>query len=97
MLITDPDLDLPGVGEFLQERYGFTATEARLARRLLAGASLREASQTMGIAYETARGYLEALFRKTDTNSQPQLLRCLTLSLVLPRRESRCAPRNSQA
>jgi len=46
------------------------APPQRRARRSF----LREAAERQGIGYATARGYLKALFRKTDTHRQGQMV-----------------------
>lgn len=58
----------------LKSTYGLTVGESRLALRLLAGASLREAAQGLGITYETARTKLKFIFRKTGTHRQAELV-----------------------
>jgi DNA-binding CsgD family transcriptional regulator/PAS domain-containing protein len=58
----------------LQRRYGLSRSEARLAAQLSCGQELKTAARSVGISYETARGYLKAIFRKTETNSQTELL-----------------------
>jgi DNA-binding CsgD family transcriptional regulator len=59
-----------------------TRAEARLAVRLGTGQSLRAAASRLGITYGTARSRLTQLFRKTNTQSQPQLVRLLLTVLV---------------
>jgi len=58
--------------------YGLTVAEARLASRLALGMSLKEAAAAEGITYETARGRLKVVFRKTDTARQAQLVLLLS-------------------
>lgn len=58
----------------LHDLYGFTPAEARLARALADGSGLREGAARCGITHETARSYLKALFRKTGTHRQAQLV-----------------------
>lgn len=50
---------------------------ARLAAALASGVTLREAAQSLGITYSTARAYLEEIFRKTSTHRQPELVALL--------------------
>jgi DNA-binding CsgD family transcriptional regulator len=62
------------VGGDLMRVFGFTAAEARLADRLLGDASLEAAAESLGVAYSTARNQLRAIYQKTDTHSQGQLI-----------------------
>ncbi|WP_280820432.1 helix-turn-helix transcriptional regulator [Pseudaminobacter soli (ex Li et al. 2025)] len=62
----------------LCEAFGLTGAEARLATRLAAGNSLRNAAVEEGITYETARSRLKTIFRKTDTTRQAELVLLLT-------------------
>lgn len=61
----------------LRRLFGFTATEARLAARLGAGASLTEAAAALKISRNTARQHLKAVFLKTDTHRQLDLVQLL--------------------
>jgi DNA-binding CsgD family transcriptional regulator len=54
--------------------FGLTAAEARLADRLLREESLDAAAGSLGVAYSTVRNQLKAIFQKTDTHSQGQLI-----------------------
>jgi DNA-binding CsgD family transcriptional regulator len=74
LLISDPAASPPAPAAALRRRYGLTAAEARLAEALLAGGRLREAAETVGMSYETARWYLKILFQKTETNRQATLV-----------------------
>jgi DNA-binding HTH domain-containing proteins len=57
--------------------FDLTPAEARLARWLAEGGSLKAASAAFGITEKTARTYLERIFRKTGTSSQVQLVAML--------------------
>lgn len=64
-----------------REAFGVTAAEARLIEALLASdCNLRRAADRCGVTYATARAQLASVFRKTETGSQPQLVRLLTLT-----------------
>jgi DNA-binding CsgD family transcriptional regulator/PAS domain-containing protein len=58
--------------------YGLTPAEARLAAELVGGASLAEAAAKAGIAYQTARTQLKAVFAKTGAHRQAELVALLT-------------------
>lgn len=64
--------------ELLMELFGLTRAEAALAVRLVQGESLNDAAESLGRSRYTARAQLSAVFAKTDTHRQPQLV-----SLVL--------------
>jgi hypothetical protein len=54
----------------IREAFGLTATEAKLATSLGSGEDLRTAAEIHGMAYETARRHLKAIFSKAEVNSQ---------------------------
>jgi DNA-binding CsgD family transcriptional regulator len=61
----------------LRALYGLTPAETRLAQRLAAGDELKAAAAQLGIGYGTARAQLAAIFRKTETKRQGELVRLL--------------------
>ena len=85
VLISDPDAGTLPDDKALHVLYDFTPAEARLARHLSRGTSLRETAKLCGISYETARWRLKILFQKTDTRRQAELVRLL---LSIPHHES---------
>ena len=60
--------------EALSRAFALSRQEARLTLELASGASLRQSAQTLGIKYETARGYLKSIFAKTGCNNQLALV-----------------------
>lgn len=58
----------------LTKMFGFTPAEAQLAERLVLGDSLAEAAKELGRSKSTVRAQLSALFAKTDTHKQHQLI-----------------------
>jgi len=64
--------------ETLRTVFGLTRAEARLARQLASGDSLADAAEVLGIKPETARAHLKAVFAKTDTHRQSELVGLLT-------------------
>lgn len=54
--------------------FGLSAAEARLTEHLATGASLDDAAERLGIARETARSQLKAVFAKTGTGRQAELV-----------------------
>jgi DNA-binding CsgD family transcriptional regulator len=82
LMISDPGQPTGPPAPHLQALFNMTRAEARLAVRLAAGQSLRTAASRLGITYGTARSRLTQLFRKTNTQSQAQLMRLLLTVLV---------------
>lgn len=62
-----------GVEAPLRSAFDLTPAEARLARRLGEGVSLREAADAEGITFETARSRLKSISAKTGTSRQAEL------------------------
>lgn len=62
------------LAELLLGALGLTTAERRLARPLLAGRTLEEASGEAGIKLSTARGYLKAIFAKTGVRRQSEFI-----------------------
>jgi len=66
--------------ESLRDRFQLTPAEAALAVQLAQGASLVDAARTLDIAHNTARAHLRAIFAKTGTHRQGQLVHLLQTS-----------------
>lgn len=64
----------PALAAELTRVFGLTFAEARLADRLLGCESLEAAAESLGVSYSTARNQLKAVYQKTDTHSQGQLI-----------------------
>jgi DNA-binding CsgD family transcriptional regulator len=80
VIVADPDRDVSPSEELLRAIYGLTRAEARLAVRLAAGEELQAAAGALGIGYPTARSQLAAIFRKTNTRRQGELVKILLSS-----------------
>jgi DNA-binding CsgD family transcriptional regulator len=63
------------LGPLLSERFGLTASEARLAGHLASGRDLRAAAEAMGVSRHTARKYLQIAFSKMGVRRQADLVR----------------------
>lgn len=57
--------------------FGLTASEAKLAKILVSGEALDRAAETLSITRETARQRLKAIFAKTETHRQGELVALL--------------------
>jgi len=60
-------------GGMLSQAFGLSPAEARLAALIAAGLSPERAAEELGIARETARNQLKAVFAKTGTHRQSEL------------------------
>jgi DNA-binding CsgD family transcriptional regulator/PAS domain-containing protein len=63
--------------ERLRRLFGLTPAELRLAGRLVVGETLEEISRRTNVTLPTLRSQLAALFRKTGTSRQSELIRRL--------------------
>jgi DNA-binding CsgD family transcriptional regulator len=57
--------------------FGLTPAECRIATLLAEGLSLKQIAQMQGTQHETVRKQLRAIYQKTSTNRQPELIRLL--------------------
>jgi DNA-binding CsgD family transcriptional regulator len=74
VLLVDPE-DGPKVSyALLQQVFGLTRGEARLANQLLCGPSLQEIAETDGLSVATVRSHTKAVLAKTRTHRQAQLV-----------------------
>jgi DNA-binding CsgD family transcriptional regulator len=65
----------------LRDLFGLSPSEARLAVRLARGDALAGAAEDLGLTYATVRAQLVAIFRKTHTNRQGELVHLLLSSV----------------
>ena len=77
MLVTDPDAASAQSGATITQLFGLSAAETRVAERLMLGDSPEQAAAVLSIKTSTARWHLAALYRKTGTSRQAQLVRLL--------------------
>jgi DNA-binding CsgD family transcriptional regulator len=63
-----------GTHEVLQQLFGFTRMESRLAQVLLSGDSLKAAAARLTISEGHARQRLKSMFSKTETSRQSELI-----------------------
>lgn len=82
VFVVDPEVELAAGESLLADLHGLTRAEARLARLLASGRLLTEAAAEMGISLNTVRTQLKALFRKTGTARQTDLVSLLHLGLA---------------
>ncbi|MEZ5564124.1 MAG: helix-turn-helix transcriptional regulator [Gammaproteobacteria bacterium] len=70
----------PGI---LQTQFGLSRAEARLAAELLAGETLAQAGITLCVSINTVRTQLRAIFAKTGTERQADLVRLLMPTVLI--------------
>jgi DNA-binding CsgD family transcriptional regulator len=58
----------------LRNLFSLTSAEAKLAMRVATGEHLEVAAEELGIAYQTARNEMQAIFAKTDTHRQAEIV-----------------------
>lgn len=63
----------------LQRYFALTPAEARLAQIIAVGSGPEEAAKTFGVKLSTVRSQLAAVFYKTRTKRQGQLVALLSL------------------
>jgi DNA-binding CsgD family transcriptional regulator/PAS domain-containing protein len=73
----------PMSAEIFVQRYGLTPAECRVLLLLVQGMSVTELSDALGLAAGTTRTHLKALFAKTGTHRQPDLVR-LAMTAMSP-------------
>ncbi len=61
----------------LNSRFGLTSAEASLVMALIQHDGLKHAANSIGRNYNTSKTQLASIFRKTETNSQMSLLKCI--------------------
>jgi len=83
VFLRDPSCEPQPAAARLEQLYGLTPAEARLAERLAGGEPLAAAAAALDVTRETVRSQLRAVFAKTDTRRQGELLRKLALDSVL--------------
>lgn len=79
--VQDPDALPPMPFTAFAALHGITPAERRVLEALLAGETLVEAAQRLGIGESTARTHLQSLFAKTGVARQPALVRLAMASL----------------
>ena len=81
LLLVHPLCAHAGPRDVLREVFGLTPAEAELADVLLQHGSLDGCASKLGKSHETLRTQLKALFAKTETHHQAELIRRLDASL----------------
>lgn len=82
VFVFDPSAKTTTAIKVFISSYGLTRTEATLAQELAQGVSLDEFSAKRGITRNTAKWHLQAIFEKTETSRQPELVSLLLRSVA---------------
>jgi DNA-binding CsgD family transcriptional regulator/PAS domain-containing protein len=82
VVITDPELPTPLLKQRLMSAFSLTEAEARLGALLAEGENLHRAADRLRITYGTCRSRLAAIFQKTETRSQAELVALLLKMLA---------------
>lgn len=77
LFVGDPARTPVSRAAVMRSLYALTPVESRLADLLLRGTELRDAAHEMGVTFETARYHLKAVFAKTGTSRQLELIRLM--------------------
>lgn len=77
VLVSDPEQSAAIDVSMLRQWFGLTTAEARLAVVLAQGHSLAQGLERLGVGANTARTHLKAIFAKTGTKRQAELVRLL--------------------
>ena len=83
VMITDPNMPMKPSTSMLRQLHGLTYAEADILGRLTVGARLIDIAEELGISVETVRTHLKAIFTKTGTSRQADLVRHAVLSGVM--------------
>ena len=71
------------VNQLLQQVYGLTPAEARLATLILDGQSPSDAASKLKVSVATVRTQLSSILKKTGSRKQAELIRHLSPLMVL--------------
>lgn len=82
IFLFDPTVLKTSPVELFVTSYGLTRSEAEIAHALVLGATLDDISANRDISRNTAKSHLHAIFAKTDTNRQSELVSLLLRSVA---------------
>jgi DNA-binding CsgD family transcriptional regulator len=77
VFVSDPERTSDPTAYSLRQEFGLTAAEAGVAKEILSGRGLKVAARRLGISPTTVRTHLTAVFGKTGTQRQAELVRVL--------------------
>jgi DNA-binding CsgD family transcriptional regulator/PAS domain-containing protein len=80
VFVSDPERQATSEVQVFAQLFGLTPAEARLARVLAAGESLKDATERLDVAESTVKSQLKSIFAKTGTSRQAELVRLVLLA-----------------
>ncbi len=84
LMLVDPDEHRQPAEPILQQVFGLTPAEASIAASLAEGQDLQEIASERGVSLGTVRNHLKAVFAKTKTHRQSELVSLLGHISVAP-------------
>lgn len=75
VFLCDPERSHPTPATVLSQLYGLTTAEARVLEVLVQGHRPEDVARTIGVTINTVRTHLKSIYRKTDSQGQPELVR----------------------
>lgn len=75
LFVSDPERTSDPTADSLRHEFGLTAAEAAVAKEILNGRGLKFAARRLGVSPTTVRTHLTAVFSKTCTQRQAELVR----------------------
>ena len=82
VMISDPNMPMKPSTSMLRQLHGLTYAEAEILGRLIIGMRSSEIADELGISIETVRTHLKAIFTKTGTSRQADLVRHAALMVT---------------
>lgn len=79
----DPEYKIPLSEDYLRETYGMTRAEAKVAVLLATGHAIDEIAETTGTTDNAVKFHLKAIYAKTGTHRQSELVARILPSAVL--------------
>jgi DNA-binding CsgD family transcriptional regulator len=79
----DPEYKIPLSEDYLRETYGMTRAEAKVAVLLATGHAIDEIAETTGTTGNAVKFHLKAIYAKTGTHRQSELVARILPSAVL--------------
>jgi DNA-binding CsgD family transcriptional regulator len=72
-----------GQSRVLEQLWGLSSSEARLALAIASGQSLAEGAEAIGLTLESARNYSKRIYSKTGAHGQADLVRLVVSSVAM--------------
>jgi DNA-binding CsgD family transcriptional regulator len=89
VVLLDPENCPEPSDGMLQQVFGLTKSEARVAHRLMCGESLQGIAKATGVSVDTIRTQTKSVFAKTGTNRQAELVGLLTRLAMISEEDTR--------